>query len=179
MIIDYERNNLTVLGGFTNKLYFNLLRILPFVGRLGDLLERESLITDSQERKEIELLSHQIGSAFKEIKNSIEPVFSIYENIKLGPNPGQSTIVESQPKPEKNKPPGMDLNSILSDMAKPENMKNMMNMVGSLLDNKKGGNGGAPDFGKLLGAMGPLVDKMMGGEPSGLKLGANKNEVIV
>jgi len=83
------------LGGYLSKLYFNILRILPFIGRLGDLMERESLITNEIERKEIEKLSQNLGNAFSEINKAIQPLPSILENLKIGKNTGESQILEN------------------------------------------------------------------------------------
>ena len=94
-VLDYERNNMTILGGYTNKLYFNLIRILPFLGRLGDLLERESLVTKEEERREIEILAQNMSVALSEMNKAITPLTPLLENLKIGKNVGESKIINN------------------------------------------------------------------------------------
>ncbi len=48
--LNVDLNALVELGGFVRAFPFQLTRMLPLVGRLGDLLSRESLITDTSHR---------------------------------------------------------------------------------------------------------------------------------
>jgi hypothetical protein len=58
----------------------------------------------------------------------------------------------------------MDLNSILSEMTKPQNMKNMMNAVGSMMNNENG----EPDLGGMLNMIGPMISQLEGGKGGGM-----------
>lgn len=93
--IDYDRNNLSILGGYMNKLYFNLLRILPFIGRLGDLMERESLINNEKDRKDLEKMAKNVGMAFAELNKATEPIPYLLENLCVGKNIGECQISEN------------------------------------------------------------------------------------
>jgi hypothetical protein len=57
-------------------------------------MERESLITNESERKEIEKLSQNLGNAFSEINKAIQPLPSILDNLKIGKSAGESQILE-------------------------------------------------------------------------------------
>ena len=54
----------------------------------------------------------------------------------------------------------MDFNSILSEMTKPQNMKNMMHVVGSMMNNQNG----EPDLGGMLNMIGPMISQLEGGK---------------
>ena len=68
------------------------------MGRLGDLLERESLITGEKERQEMEKLSHNVGLALSELLKTVQPLPALLENLKVGKSVGESHIIEHEGK---------------------------------------------------------------------------------
>ena len=87
--IPLQRNPLVLLGGFLYNYQFQLLRLLPFISRVADLLQRESLITDPQERLLLQQLASRVGSALNELNLATAPVTGMLQNIQIGPGPGQ------------------------------------------------------------------------------------------
>ena len=56
----------------------------------------------------------------------------------------------------------MDFNSILSEMTKGDNMKNMMNLVGNMLNKNED-----QDLGGMMNMLGPMMSQLTGGNKGG------------
>ena len=84
-----QRNPLVLLCGFLYNYQFQLLRLLPFISRVADLMQRESLITDPNERAMLQQLSQRVGNALNELALATTPITSLVQQIQIGPAPGQ------------------------------------------------------------------------------------------
>ena len=49
--LPFERNPIVLLGSYMSNLAFNMSRMIPYLQRCGDLLQRESLLTNPDQRK--------------------------------------------------------------------------------------------------------------------------------
>ena len=87
-----SRNTLVLLGGFLYNYQFQLMRLIPFLSRLADLLQRESLITEAQQRAELQRFSRAMGTAMREINLATQPVVDLFQMMEIGPAPGQYHI---------------------------------------------------------------------------------------
>lgn len=87
-----SRNTLVLLGGFLYNYQFQLMRLIPFLSRLSDLLQRESLITEAQQRAELQRFSRAMGAAMQEINLATQPVVELFQMMEIGPSPGQYHI---------------------------------------------------------------------------------------
>lgn len=83
------RNNLTLFGGFLYSYQFQILRLLPFVSRLADLLQRESQMTNPQDRYQTQYLANEVGKALSEIVLATIPVMDSFRNLTMGERPGE------------------------------------------------------------------------------------------
>lgn len=87
-----SRNTLVLLGGFLYNYQFQLMRLIPFLSRLADLLQRESLITEAQQRADLQRFSRAMGAAMREINLATQPVVDLFQMMEIGPAPGQYHI---------------------------------------------------------------------------------------
>lgn len=103
-----QRNPLVLLGGFLYNYQFQLQRLLPFLSRTADLMQRESLITDPSERLMLQNLGQRVGNALNELNLATSPVISLLQQIQIGNGPGQFQLrmgnvpVASEVRPEPN-----------------------------------------------------------------------------
>jgi len=49
--LEFERNIMVLLGSYMSVLSFNMMRLGPLLQRCGDLLQRESLLTNPRDRQ--------------------------------------------------------------------------------------------------------------------------------
>ena len=57
--------------------------------RCGDLLQRESLITNATQRRQVNEMAVVIGTAMEHIAKATSASAHIYKNLELGPQTGQ------------------------------------------------------------------------------------------
>lgn len=62
--------------------------------RLADLLQRESLITNPNERHQVELLAHAVGHALDEVAQATAPVVHLFRNVQVGTSPGDFRLTD-------------------------------------------------------------------------------------
>ena len=84
-----QRNPLVLLGGFLYNYQFQLLRLLPFISRVADLLQRESLVTDPAEREMMQALAQRVGITLNELVLATNPITGLLQTLHIGPSPGQ------------------------------------------------------------------------------------------
>ena len=87
--IPLNRNPLVLLGGFLYNYQFQLMRLLPFISRVGDLIQRESLITDPNERLLLQDMAQRVGLALNQLVLATTPITPLLEQLQIGPSPGQ------------------------------------------------------------------------------------------
>lgn len=73
-----------MLGSYMNNLALNLQRIIPFMQRCGDLMQRESLLSAPRDRHLTEEMAHNIGRAFEDIARATGSVAHFYRDIRIG-----------------------------------------------------------------------------------------------
>ena len=88
-ILPFDRNPIHLLGSYMTNMAFNLQRLIPFMQRCGDLMSRESLITNADHRHQTAELCIVLGSALEEIAKATGSTAHIYKNMEIGPQPGQ------------------------------------------------------------------------------------------
>ena len=62
----------------------NLQRLIPFMTRCGDLLQRESLQTNAEHRRQTSELANQIGEALEEVARVSGSAAHMYKTLKIG-----------------------------------------------------------------------------------------------
>lgn len=93
------RNSLVVIGSFLYNYQMELLRILPYISRLSELLQREALITHPNQRHQVEWLSRQTGLALHELIYSTAPIAHLIRDLQIGDTPG-SYRLHNRPNPD-------------------------------------------------------------------------------
>jgi hypothetical protein len=73
--------------------YMQTLRLLPFISRLSSLFEREPLLTNSQDRANLQSLATLTGSALNQLILSLNPVTPLIRNAQIGHAPSQFRII--------------------------------------------------------------------------------------
>jgi len=85
--LPFPRNPLSQLGHFLHLYQFQLLRLLPFLSRLADLLQRESLLTEAQPRAETQYLAQAIGAAMQELQTATQRVSGLFQQLDMNNPP--------------------------------------------------------------------------------------------
>ena len=57
------------------------------------------MITNPNERHQVELLAHAIGRSLDEVNQATAPVVSLFQNVHLGNNPGEFRLTERNVQP--------------------------------------------------------------------------------
>ena len=97
--LDLPRNSITALGVFLYNYQFQLSRLLPFISRVADLFQRESLIATPGERLQTQRMARQIGLALHEIIYATAPIAHLIRDVQLGESSGHFHL-PSHPSPE-------------------------------------------------------------------------------
>jgi len=161
------------MGRFLNRYANNLTRIIPYIHQIGDLLERESLLTDEFERNYLQEKIAILTKALDELVKTTTPVVPLLKGLETGNAPGQGKIKEVTP----DQPPSRPCNpmqDIFAQMSQPENLQSIMGMVGQMINPEQSGQGRGSGgsgldglmssvLGNLPGGMGGLMGAMMGG----------------
>lgn len=139
-LLNVPRNSLVLLGGFLNSYQFQLTRLIPFIARLSDLMQRESLITNANERHQVELLAHSVGMALEELAAATTPILSLMQNVHLGNNPGEVSLTDrssrslsqgtQQTIPQASGPSLANVNQILSGFLNPQTQQSIIILSG-------------------------------------------------
>ena len=87
--LPFDRNPTHLLGSYMSNMAFNLQRLLPFMQRCGDLMQRESLQTSPDSRRKTTELAVVLGMALEEVAKASGSTAHLYKNLELGPQPGQ------------------------------------------------------------------------------------------
>lgn len=72
-----------LMGSYLSHLGENIQYILPLLIRCGDLLQRESLITDPLERQYLQKFTNQIGECLDQIAKCSGSVGHLYRGIEI------------------------------------------------------------------------------------------------
>ena len=98
--LPFERNTSVLLGSYMSNLALNLQRLIPFMMRCGDLMQRESLLTNARDRNMTTNLANMIGSTLEEVARSTGSVAHFYRSVHLGEAPGSIRLEAHQYQPE-------------------------------------------------------------------------------
>jgi hypothetical protein len=162
--------------------------MIPYIHQIGDLLEREAVLTDELERKYLQEKIATLSTAMEDLVKTTTPIVPLLKGLETGNAPGQGKIKEVAP--EQSGRPRNQMQDIISQMTQPENLQNMMGMVEQMMNpNRQGGQsqsgqsqGGQAGLGGLMssmmgsmmsqpGGIGGLMSSMMGG------MGGNTNNL--
>ena len=77
-IIDSTQTPMGNLAMFIHDYRGQLTRLMPFLAQLEENLQRESLITDPEERSKVQQLSASVGPIFHEIVYATAPIVPLY-----------------------------------------------------------------------------------------------------
>ncbi|CAG9334376.1 unnamed protein product [Blepharisma stoltei] len=179
--INVERNPLVLLGGYLYNYQFQMLRLLPFISRLADLLQRESLITDPSERAHLQNLGRNVGMALNEFMLATGPVLELLNTVQIGQNPGQfqmrvnnaNVISEHQVRnqndlqnqqPQAANPPQPQVHiqnnqpPIQNNQPQAQNAQGFMNMIAGSIPAQNA------NMQNIFGQVMPMLSQMMGGQ---------------
>lgn len=92
--LPFDRNPMVLLGSYMTNLAFNMYLMIPYMQRCGDLLQRESLLTNPDHRRQTCEMAIVLGSLFEEVSKATGSVAHFYKNMEIGPNPG---MVRTEP----------------------------------------------------------------------------------
>jgi hypothetical protein len=135
--------------------------MIPYMHQIGDLLERESLLTTDLERQYLQEKVKTLSTALEDLNKTNTPIVPLLKGLETGSAPGQGKIKEVAPEPQNR--PRNPMQEMMEEMTKPESLKNMMGMVNSMMNpgsNSSGGGG--------LGGLGSMMSSMLGNMPGGL-----------
>jgi len=90
--LPFDRNPMVLLGSYLSNLAFNMQRMAPYMQRCGDLLQRESLMTDPEHRQQTAEMAVVIGVMLEELAKASGSVAHLYKKIEIGPSPGNVRI---------------------------------------------------------------------------------------
>lgn len=83
------RNNAQVIGGFLSNWHFQMMRLLPFVYRLGEVLQREPGLNVLEHRQETNNLLTRITPIMGMMATCTTEVMALLNGFRLGNNVGQ------------------------------------------------------------------------------------------
>jgi hypothetical protein len=87
---------MVLLGSYMNNMAFNMQRMIPFLQRCGDLMQRESLLTNADHRRQTAEMAIVLGSMLEELAKATGSVAHLYKHLEIGPNPGECRINATQ-----------------------------------------------------------------------------------
>jgi hypothetical protein len=83
---------MVLLGSYMTNMAFNMQRMIPYMQRCGDLLQRESLLTNAEHRKQTQEMAIAIGAMMEELSRATGSVAHFYKHLEIGPSPGVCKI---------------------------------------------------------------------------------------
>lgn len=79
----FDRNIMVLLGSYMTGLAFNLTRVAPILQRCGDLLTRESLLTNPRDRQLTQEMANNLGRALEEISRATGSTAHLYRTLQI------------------------------------------------------------------------------------------------
>jgi hypothetical protein len=74
---------MVLLGSYLCGLAFNMSRLVPFLQRCGDLLQRESLLTNPRDRNVTQEMANNIGKALEDLARATGSVAHFYRSLQI------------------------------------------------------------------------------------------------
>ena len=90
--LPFDRNPILLLGSYLSNLSFTMQRLLPYMQRCGDLMQRESLLTVADNRRKTAEMAILIGQSLEHIAKAAGATAHMFKNFELGPSPGQCRL---------------------------------------------------------------------------------------
>lgn len=90
----YGPNVINALGNYLYNYQFQLLRASPYLSRLSDLLIREQLLSNPQDRAQLQHFAHEIGDFLEETILATRPLVNLLRNVSFGDSPGVYRVVD-------------------------------------------------------------------------------------
>ena len=90
--LPFDRNPILLLGSYLTNMSINLQRLLPFMQRLGDLMQRESQLTTPDSRRQTMEMAIMVGTALEQVALAAGSTAHLYKNFEMGPSPGQCRL---------------------------------------------------------------------------------------
>jgi hypothetical protein len=90
--LPFDRNMMVLLGSYMAGLAFNFTRLAPLLQRCGDLLQRESLLTNPRDRQLTSEMTNSIGRALEEVSRATGSVAHFYRTLHIQEQPGQCRL---------------------------------------------------------------------------------------
>ena len=79
--LPFERNIMVLLGSYMSGMAFNFNRLAPMLQRCGDLLQRESILTNARDRHMTNEMANNLGRALEEISRATGSVAHLYRTL--------------------------------------------------------------------------------------------------
>jgi len=79
--LPFDRNIMVLLGSYMSVMAFNFTRLAPLLQRCGDLLQRESLLTNPRDRHMTNELANNLGRALEEVARATGSVAHLYRTL--------------------------------------------------------------------------------------------------
>lgn len=83
---------MTLLGGYINTVHHQISMLSPAINRLSQLMEREPLMNDPNERRRTIQMATHVGRAIRELIIGLRPLAEILSRLRLGDRPGEFGI---------------------------------------------------------------------------------------
>lgn len=87
-----RRNHLILLGSYLANLQFTIQRLLPFMYRTSELMQREGQMHNPEDRAETQEMANQIGKALEELARASAASAHLFSNLRIGEAPGQFRV---------------------------------------------------------------------------------------
>ena len=81
--LPFDRTITVLLGSFMTQLAFNLTRVAPLLQRCGDLLQRDSLLTNQRDRQMAQDMANQLGRSMEELSRATGSVAHFYRTLNI------------------------------------------------------------------------------------------------
>jgi hypothetical protein len=93
--LQVDRNIVVLLGSYLTNLILQIQRLSPLMTRCGDLMQRESQLTNEAERKLTQELANNIGKALEDISRATGSVAHMFKSLEMGTS-GQNAKVHAK-----------------------------------------------------------------------------------
>mgnify|MGYP007031653812 CR=1 FL=1 len=103
-------------------------------------MQRESLITNPQERAQLENLARNMGMALEELAMATTPVYPLLRNLEIGSSPGEFRLTDRvyrpvNPQQQQQQPPNPSSNNTRPPFQRPQPTMSQPNLIPSNLQN--------------------------------------------
>jgi hypothetical protein len=79
--LPFDRNMGVLMGSYMSNLALNLQRLVPFMMRCGDLMQRENLLNQRRDRQLTTELANNLGRALEEVARASGSVAHFYRSV--------------------------------------------------------------------------------------------------